>query len=214
MFHSMQIAIATLMFSAILGTATTEAGVVKYSTSFESYHRGPLFEFDFTMPKYAGSVTSVTLSMEGQSQMAETFAYSASIGLSVPTSPVSWDVELGGQPGFIPLMFAHVDTYLNGITIDPCLDPETFGGDFQEVVLSTDVTSYSAVTSVSNLSDFEGHGENSFFVASYIPTDFYGYLSGTVTETMVTVPEPSTWAMMLLGCAGLGFAGYRRSLAA
>jgi hypothetical protein len=26
-----------------------------------------------------------------------------------------------------------------------------------------------------------------------------------------TIPEPSTWAMMLLGFAGLGFAGYRRS---
>ncbi|MGP7985334.1 PEPxxWA-CTERM sorting domain-containing protein [Rhodoblastus sp.] len=25
------------------------------------------------------------------------------------------------------------------------------------------------------------------------------------------VPEPATWAMMLLGFAGLGFAGYRRS---
>jgi hypothetical protein len=25
------------------------------------------------------------------------------------------------------------------------------------------------------------------------------------------VPEPSTWAMMLLGFAGLGFLGYRRS---
>jgi len=25
------------------------------------------------------------------------------------------------------------------------------------------------------------------------------------------VPEPSTWALMLLGFAGLGFAGYRRS---
>ena len=28
-----------------------------------------------------------------------------------------------------------------------------------------------------------------------------------------TVPEPSTWAMMLLGFAGLGFAGYRRAKA-
>jgi hypothetical protein len=27
----------------------------------------------------------------------------------------------------------------------------------------------------------------------------------------VTVPEPSTWAMMMLGFAGLGFAGYRKS---
>jgi hypothetical protein len=33
-----------------------------------------------------------------------------------------------------------------------------------------------------------------------------------VTFTLVrgTVPEPSTWAMMLLGFAGLGFAGYRK----
>jgi PEP-CTERM motif len=30
-------------------------------------------------------------------------------------------------------------------------------------------------------------------------------LSGSV------VPEPSTWAMMLLGSAGLGFAGYRQT---
>ena len=28
---------------------------------------------------------------------------------------------------------------------------------------------------------------------------------------VTTVPEPSTWAMMLLGFAGLGFAGYRRA---
>ena len=30
---------------------------------------------------------------------------------------------------------------------------------------------------------------------------------------LTTVPEPSTWAMMLLGFAGLGFAGYRRATA-
>jgi hypothetical protein len=29
--------------------------------------------------------------------------------------------------------------------------------------------------------------------------------------SIATVPEPSTWAMMLLGFAGLGFAGYRTS---
>jgi PEP-CTERM motif-containing protein len=29
--------------------------------------------------------------------------------------------------------------------------------------------------------------------------------------TIASVPEPSTWAMMLIGFAGIGFAGYRRS---
>ena len=33
------------------------------------------------------------------------------------------------------------------------------------------------------------------------------------TKGMTTVPEPSTWALMLLGFAGLGFAGWRRTAA-
>jgi hypothetical protein len=35
-------------------------------------------------------------------------------------------------------------------------------------------------------------------------------LSGYVSATEI-IPEPSTWAMMLIGFAGLGFAGYRVS---
>jgi len=35
-------------------------------------------------------------------------------------------------------------------------------------------------------------------------------VGGTVA-TSPTVPEPSTWAMMLLGFMGLGYAAFRRS---
>jgi hypothetical protein len=35
--------------------------------------------------------------------------------------------------------------------------------------------------------------------------------SGTVAVSVSAVPEPSTWAMLLLGFAGLGFAGYRHT---
>jgi hypothetical protein len=39
-----------------------------------------------------------------------------------------------------------------------------------------------------------------------------GIPSGIVTSfTLTAVPEPSTWAMMIFGFAGLGFAGYRAS---
>jgi hypothetical protein len=33
----------------------------------------------------------------------------------------------------------------------------------------------------------------------------------TISEHISTVPEPSTWAMMLIGFAGVGWAGYRAS---
>jgi PEP-CTERM motif len=34
--------------------------------------------------------------------------------------------------------------------------------------------------------------------------------SGTIEATISAVPEPSTWAMMILGFCGLGFMAYRR----
>ena len=33
---------------------------------------------------------------------------------------------------------------------------------------------------------------------------------GVFTDTVAAVPEPSTWAMMILGFAGVGFMAYRR----
>jgi uncharacterized membrane protein len=37
--------------------------------------------------------------------------------------------------------------------------------------------------------------------------DTYGFIATPIPNT---VPEPTTWAMVLIGFAGLGFAGYRR----
>jgi hypothetical protein len=39
----------------------------------------------------------------------------------------------------------------------------------------------------------------------------YTWSSDSLTVKIGTVPEPSTWAMMLLGFARLGYAGYRRA---
>jgi hypothetical protein len=41
-------------------------------------------------------------------------------------------------------------------------------------------------------------------------TPIVSYYNGDV-GFQVVVPEPSTWAMMILGFAGLGFAGHRKS---
>jgi PEP-CTERM motif len=47
----------------------------------------------------------------------------------------------------------------------------------------------------------------SFGGASMIPSKLFTVNIGVPSP----VPEPSTWAMMLLGFAGLGYAGYLRS---
>jgi PEP-CTERM motif len=57
--------------------------------------------------------------------------------------------------------------------------------------------------------DSPGATQVDFF--SITPTGAYVVDDGTFTTTQVAaVPEPSTWAMMLLGFAGVGFMAYRR----
>jgi hypothetical protein len=52
---------------------------------------------------------------------------------------------------------------------------------------------------------------NAFANAGYGSFPSFDYTFRTYTDNGVVTPEPSTWAMMLLGFAGLGFAGYRRA---
>jgi hypothetical protein len=37
-----------------------------------------------------------------------------------------------------------------------------------------------------------------------------GFTDANFTNPVSAVPEPSTWAMMILGFAGIGFIAYRR----
>ena len=65
-------------------------------------------------------------------------------------------------------------------------------------------------------SDFTLESIMADVVAGTNTLTFIGLAAGDHTAfidnvSVMTVPEPSTWAMMLLGIAGLGFAGYRRS---
>jgi uncharacterized protein (TIGR03118 family) len=60
-----------------------------------------------------------------------------------------------------------------------------------------------------------GGATNQLFFTAGIPGP-NGYIEdhglfGDITAVQTAVPEPSTWAMMLLGFAGLGFVAYRRT---
>jgi len=50
-----------------------------------------------------------------------------------------------------------------------------------------------------------------FFTPDSYYADNFGGVSLDVSPVTSDIPEPSTWAMLLLGFAGLGFAGYRKA---
>lgn len=66
-----------------------------------------------------------------------------------------------------------------------------------------------------NVSGVEGNGTvrflgnfNSLSWTNPVREDWYGFNVGF--QSIAAVPEPSTWAMMILGFAGVGFLAYRR----
>jgi hypothetical protein len=67
------------------------------------------------------------------------------------------------------------------------------------------------------LAPFLHTGDTSFSIFTQNPTNddniFFASLYTTAQISSVGgIPEPSTWAMMILGFAGVGFMAYRRSL--
>jgi hypothetical protein len=65
-----------------------------------------------------------------------------------------------------------------------------------------------------SVSDFVANSDGFFAVADLLGPIGTGEVGGKI-EAIIgqtsSVPEPSTWAMLLIGFAGLGFAGYRKA---
>jgi PEP-CTERM motif len=139
----------------------------------------------------------------------------------------SYDITLGttfsplGSVGLVPLnnvatfdnvtiSSAHgISNYLTFNGVAYAFNPLTEGNLVMEVV-------------VNNQDNVPNGSGNGYLWADYTGADVLraymigsGGVTGQTTGALVTtfngVPEPSTWAMMMLGFAGLGFAGYRAS---
>ena len=70
----------------------------------------------------------------------------------------------------------------------------------------------SITESFSILSGLTGRGSYSYSYTgnfTYFSQSFV-LIPETITVSVSSVPEPATWAMLLIGFAGIGFAGYRR----
>jgi PEP-CTERM motif len=120
----------------------------------------------------------------------------------VPVSPITTDLQITlTEPGsstvsdFVnvdPLFFVNVD----GVTILDGLDVTLVSDTEVPLPVSFGQVHIPETGAVQNLDP--------------LITNFYGWtFTIPAVNVMSDVPEPSTWAMMLLGFAGLGFARHR-----
>jgi hypothetical protein len=90
------------------------------------------------------------------------------------------------------------------------------GGSQVNKTLTNWLSSYSANAYISAISVGVGSGASADYRA-FADDITFATMAGTTTynfEITQAVPEPSTWAMMILGFAGVGFMAYRRRTAA
>ncbi len=139
-----------------------------------------------TAETYEG-IVSVTVSGKGQALadlFSDAFYLLPQAGFPA-THTVTWNLGFG-----IPLQDA-ADFIVGGL---PVFNP-------------TNVYSFNLNTGLSVPTQLH------FGLIDQIYTDNSGKFTIEVTQLASAVPEPSTWAMMLLGFVGVGFMAYRRSLA-
>jgi hypothetical protein len=186
--------------SAVLATVFTA------STSIDISEAAPSL-VSVSLPQFSGSgvITKVVLSISGTAGGVNYYAYNPQDGITVPSGPASWNVELLG-PDLALVANPAVNTFFKGGTIPGCGPscPIMAYADFGPVPKT-----FSGSGLALDLADFSGTGTVQLGV---VDTSSYdeNTLTGTVTETIITsVVEPSTWSLLLVG-AGLAGAALRR----
>jgi hypothetical protein len=127
---------------------------------------------------------------------------SGSFTVITPTSSTSFDTVANGQLTAMTFM-------IDGMTFN-LLNSTSAGVGFNNTGSGT--------PEIINNIGYTGQNDSFVFQLS---TGGFGYTftdtansklssSGTIEATISAVPEPSTWAMMILGFCGLGFMAYRR----
>jgi hypothetical protein len=198
-------------FAALV--APVQAGVFESSADGFGGEFSPNPLGAMSLPQYAGpgTITSVSLTFNGGvlGNQEEDYYYNPYEGLiSDPIESVGFTV-LGPLPDETTLEGST--TFLFGaINIPPCDSDLSCVDGFGYTDRDFSV-SISGSASLTDLSAFAGNGSNNFLVFADPTANQEGdVVWGTLTEMITfTVPESSTWAMMLLGFAGLGAIGWR-----
>jgi len=188
--------------------STTNGTIIGIPHALESAELAP---FDSSL----GTLTGVTLQLSNSTQ--EAFYRSSSTGVvtadivadwiaygtvngTTYAVPISGSVHdtYGGGFGFVVLTYSGLGTF----QIDPSLFNTFVGVPGVDKILVSNNVLAGTPPSVS------GVPAGSFWK----PDEYQTTMSYKLTYFYSAVPEPSTWAMMLIGFAGIGLAMRRRTL--
>jgi hypothetical protein len=207
-------------FYGLIPTGAPLSSITRVEIEF--YH---LFPVDSTsppsgnVPTRAGSPADVEIGSATRDSLDSSLHFS--VAQVAPTFMVANSVINGINPS--PLQFTGGEGSQTGqevlVTVD-FTTPVTLPGDHyffrpEAELTSGDFLLLSAPKTLPAPGDLQSWIRNDDLAPDWlrIGTDIthQGPFNAAFSLTGITVPEPSTWAMMLVGFAGLAYAGYRAS---
>ena len=115
----------------------------------------------------------------------------------------------------VPMLFAGSQqlgisaTFDTGLTKIVPTPPNTGAGAWPETI-SGDTVTFTAPAAQNDLNSGDEFNLIVGFTGGPIIASDFSYTATWTGFEVVAMPEPSTWAMMILGFAGVGFMAYRR----
>jgi hypothetical protein len=197
----------TQSFPATLSLSHTDSYSHTFSFS-EAFTIGLKTTFEAAIPLIGGDKSELTLSSTTTAGFAnttttsDTKTFTAGVNVTVPAhSEYEAVITATKETYSVPFTYTGDATYQNGAVV-PIDGSGTFDG--------TDTGVFQ--TAIICISQPGGCGSGLTGDLGDLPPGFLTRGESLVGIFPATpIPEPSTWAMMLMGFAGLGYAGYRQT---
>jgi hypothetical protein len=210
-------AVASVLLGMSLGTssalaaACTQAPVSTYMASGFSCSVGPVTFSNINVTTTIGGSGTVTLTdfipftlvNNGATENGLELIFGSNTGFSGGTADVGWTYDVSGVTSLIDA-YASLSGGVTGADAAVTLSEVLSNGSTLNLtsagVTSTTFSPVEALHVLKDQQDFAGLGSAAF--SSILAN---GFSDGPA------IPEPSTWAMLMLGFAGLGFTAFRRA---
>ena len=195
--------------AVVIGTADTGNSAFNFPTSFGYYFQQIYSSSSFSSPLNIREITFYNSLYPGGTPAAGTFdIFLSTTNASIATFDTSNSTTTPYyDPSFTQVYHGTLPAIASGaldLNLSTAFNYNPSQGKLLLTIRNNDLSSGNSL-----FLDADLNNPNINWRGSAFPYDFN---EGLVTGFNVSaVPEPSTWAMMILGFAGLGFLAYRRN---